>query len=127
MIIFGRVFLFYFLYLTSIPITVLFHLMTLTASCVASVCFKVNIFVPVKVKNKMTDTKENKSWSNNVIINMLDSVPNYEECQTLCQVKIVTFIEAFDKSYINLFSRMSRNVLLGLGQAPTIQNLRFNL
>ena len=34
----------------------------------------------------MTDTKENTSWSNNVIINMLDSVPNYEECQTLCQV-----------------------------------------
>ena len=77
--------------------------MTFTASCVASVCFKVYIFVPenVKVKNKMTDTKENKSWSNNVIINMLDSVPNYEECQTLCQVKIIILFEAF--KYKSLF------------------------
>ena len=82
----------------------------------------------VKVKDKMTDTKENTSWSNNVIINMLDSVPNYEECQNLCQVQIVILIEAFDPSLnkINLFSRMSQNALLGLGQATSIQILRFH-
>ena len=76
----------------------------------------------------MTDTKENTSWSHNVIINMLDSVPNYEECQTLCQVQIVILIEPFDPSLnkINLFSRMSQNALLGLGQATSIQILRFD-
>ena len=79
-----------------------FHLITLTftGSCVASVCFKVNIFVhkDVKVKNKLTDTKENTSWRNNVIINMLDSVPNYEECQTFCQV-LSLLMEALDLGF----------------------------
>ena len=53
----------------------------------------------MKIKDEMTDMKENTSWSHNVIINMLDSVPNYEECQTLCQVQISLLIEAFDPEF----------------------------
>ena len=55
----------------------------------------------MKIKDEMTDMKENTSWINNVIINILDSVPNYEKCQTLCQVKIIILFEAF--KYKSLF------------------------
>ena len=66
-------------------------LMTGLVRCEISSCYKVG---PAPEYSRMfysSHSEVDQSWINSTVLDVLTSVPNYEECQLLCQVRKTTF------------------------------------
>ena len=66
-------------------------LMTGLVRCEISSCYKVG---PAPEYSRMfysSHSEVDQSWSNPTVLNVLTSVPDYKECQLLCQVRKTTF------------------------------------
>ena len=61
-----------------------------------------------------------QSWINSTVLDVLTSVPDYEECQLLCQVRKTTFSQI---SKITIFLRTRLGVLVGPGWTRIIQTM----
>ena len=65
-------------------------LMTGLVRCEISSCYKVG---PAPEYSRMfysSHSEVDQSWKNSNVLNVLTSVPDYEECQLLCQVRKTT-------------------------------------
>ena len=66
-------------------------LMTGLVRCEISSCYKVG---PAPEYSRMfysSHSEVDQSWNNTTLLNDLTSVPSYEECQMVCQVRKTTF------------------------------------
>ena len=66
-------------------------LMTGLVRCEISSCYKVG---PAPEYSRMfysSHSEVDQSWINSTSLNFLNNIPNYEECQLLCQVRKTTF------------------------------------
>ena len=70
---------------------VIFGLMTGLVRCEISSCYKVG---PAPEYSRMfysSHSEVDQSWINSTTLNFLNNIPDYEECQVLCQVRKTTF------------------------------------
>ena len=99
-------------------------LMTGVISSDISSCYKVG---PAPEYSRMfysSHSEVDQSWINSTVLDVLTSVPNYEECQVVCQVRKTTFPPI---SKLTVFWRTLRGVWGGPGLTRRTRTLLFTV
>ena len=75
----------------SCPGLVILGLMTGLVRCEISSCYKVGLAPEYSRMFYSSHSEVDQSWINSTVLDLVNNVPDYAECQVLCQVMKTTF------------------------------------